>query len=81
MAEITIAQATGAAADLVRMFNQNPKTPPMSHAIWVQTGVGENGEFARSIAVSVHPDWTGKVKIPLQHAGVPVTKVQWPKGT
>ena len=80
MAEISINQATGAAADLVRLFNNNPKTPPQSHAVWVETGVNEHGEFVRSICVSEHPGFQGKLKIPSNHAGVPVKRVSWPKG-
>ena len=80
MPEITIAQAMGAASDLVRLFNNNPKTPPQSHSVWVKTETTPDGEFARSICVSEHPKFSGKLKIPLEHAGVPVNRVPWPKG-
>ena len=80
MPEISIQQAMGAAQDLVRTFNNNPKTPPQSHAVWVQTGVNEQGEFVRNIAVSEHPKFKGRLSIPDSHIGIPVVKVAWPKG-
>ncbi len=78
MPEITIAQATGAASDLVRLYNNNQNTPPQSHSVWVKTETGDKGEFVRSICVSVHPKWKGKVKVPASHADVPVLEVPWP---
>lgn len=79
MSEISIQAATGAAQDLVRLLNNNPNTPPQSHSVWVNTGVGPDGEFVRCINVSVHPKWKGKISIPQEHAGVPVQEVAWPK--
>ena len=78
MSEIPIAMATGAAQDLVRLYNNNPNTPPQSHAVWVKTETGDDGEFVRSICVSEHPKWKGKLNIPKVHRGVPVEQVPWP---
>ena len=69
-----------AATDLVRLFNNNPNTPPQSHSVWVKTEIGDDKEFARAICVSENPRWKGKLNIPAEHLGVPVMKVEWPKG-
>jgi hypothetical protein len=78
--QTTIEQATGAAQDLVRLFNNSAMTPPQSHAVWIRTECGPEGEFVRSICVSEHPRWKGKLSIPESHAGVPIEKVDWPSG-
>lgn len=78
MPEIALPQAMGAAADLVRLFNNS--MPPQSHAVWVKTEAGDKGEFVRSICVSEHPKFKGKLTIPDSHLGVPVVNVPWPKG-
>lgn len=79
MAEISIHQAIGACADFVRILNGNPKTPPMSHSVWVNTGVNEAGEFVRSINIAVHPKFKASFQaIPETHVGVPIVQVDWP---
>lgn len=80
MTEISLEAATAAAQDLVRLFNNNPNTPPQSHAVWVKTELDQQKEFVRSICVSQHPHWGGKLAIPNEHLGVPVQAVDWPKG-
>lgn len=76
----TINQAIGAASDLVRIFNSNPQTPPQSHSVWVETGSDGKGEFVRTICVSEHPKFKGRLNVPQSHAGVPIKRVPWPKG-
>ena len=79
MAEIPINQAIGACQDFVRLLNNNPQTPPMSHSVWVNTGVNEHGEFVRAINIAVHPKFKNAFQsIPADHVGVPIVQVDWP---
>lgn len=79
MTEIPINKAIGACADFVRILNNNPKTPPASHSVWVNTGVNESGEFVRAINIAVHPKFKKAFPdIPDSHVGVPIVQVDWP---
>lgn len=79
MPEIAINDAINAAQDLVRLYNNNPHTPPQSHSVWVKTELGDGKQFVRSICVSEHPKFKGKLAIPAEHMGVPVLLVAWPR--
>lgn len=65
-----------AAQTLIAQLN----APPVAHSVWVRTDVVE-GEFVRSLCVSIRPGWKSKVKVPKEHAGIPVVEVPWPKGS
>lgn len=55
--------------------------PPQAHSIFVRTSVDPvSGEFVRSLCVSVHPKFKGKIKVPTIHEGFVVEPVKWPRG-
>jgi len=64
-----------AAQTLITTLN----APPQAHSVWVKTDVVD-GEFVRSLCVSVRPGFKSKIKIPAEHQGIPVVEVPWPKG-
>lgn len=64
-----------AAQTLIKRLN----APTVAHSVWVKTDVVD-GEFVRSLCVSVRPGWKAKVKLPTEHSGIPVVEVPWPRG-
>lgn len=65
-----------AAQSLILRLN----APAQVHSVWIGTEVVD-GEFKRSLNVSVRPGWKNRIKVPTEHLGIPVVEVPWPKGS
>lgn len=63
-----------AAQSLIRSLN----APAQYHSVWIRTET-EDGQFKKSLCISVRPGHEHQVRVPAEHMGFQIVNVPWPK--